>query len=107
MFTPDEVEAIYGVAGTFARKEPSSAVLERLAQTATLKDSCVEYLCLLINALAGANKLAANNANKNQERAEALQNLMQLLGDTNDDARTKIRQRMKRANALRLVNKLR
>jgi hypothetical protein len=107
MFTPDEVEAIYRVAETLAPKEPSSAVLERLAQTAALKDSCVEYLSLLIDTLAAANKLAANDADKNRERAEALKNLVQLLSDTSDDVRARIRQRMKRANALRLVNKLR
>lgn len=107
MFTPDEVEAIYRVAETLAPKEPSSAVLERLAQTAALKDSCVEYLYLLIDALAASNKLAANDAEKNQARAEALKNLMQLLSDTSGDVRTTMRQRMKRANALRLVNKLR
>jgi hypothetical protein len=100
MFQPHEVEEIRKVAQGLTGGKPSSGILERLAQVAAERDWTVAALCLEIDALACSDKLG-EGVDQNQARADALKTLMHLLGGED------IRNRIRRANALHKINKLR
>jgi hypothetical protein len=111
MFQPQEVDAIRHAAQALTGDAPSRAILERLAQVANEPCWTVEAVCLEIDVLAAAGKLAKADSEAdpahNQARADTLKTLMHLLGDADQTSRGQMRGRRRRAYALHTINKLR
>ena len=102
MYTSEEVQKIRGVAREIRSKEPSSHLIEFLVDKADEPSCGLDELQMLIDVCGASGKLGSS-VDDNRKKAGLLNDLMQFV--SNDPKEET--QRIKRAMALRYVNKLR
>lgn len=103
MFNRDEANAIRKVAARLD-KFPAKSLLGTITEKAMEPNSTYDDLCLEIDSYAQERKLAIeNDPQENQKRAKMFKDMLGMFMADEDS----VKQRKKRAAALRYVNKLR